>query len=418
MKAYLQFLLEASVCLCILYGLYKGFLHKTTCFTWNRAFLIGMLLASCILPVLHIPSLWQSPASFASGEKLIVSLEEVAVLQKIGSTSLPQFDLTLLLMILYAGGVIYGLFKLVVGFFEVQFMLRNAEKYWIDGSRVLIHPNFRPSSFFHYIFLPTFPSNHRPSALILAHEQSHVKKYHSLDLIFLEIFHLLFWFHPFLRAIRKSLKETHEFQVDREMLRHCDLKEYGNLLIDPYPISSSTSFIHYFNQLQIKTRIIMMTKSPSPVRERFRYALVLPCIALLGLIFSCEQEEDLNLTKSEEVLALSSSPSKAEVFDVVEDMPTPPGGMEGWNYYLSENLVYTKAAREEGIEGTVYAEFVVDKSGKIRDVSLLRGIDGRLDAEALNVLKNSPDWNPGKQHGNPVHVKLRIPIRFKNYSPS
>lgn len=102
-----------------------------------------------------------------------------------------------------------------------------------------------------------------------------------------------------------------------------------------------------------------------------------------------------------------------EIFDVVETMPTPPGGMEGWNKYLSNNLKYPTQARRMGIEGTVYVVFVVNTDGSIQDVDILRGIGGGCDEEAMRVVKNAPNWEPGKQRGRPVRVKMRLPIRFK-----
>ncbi|WP_375585898.1 energy transducer TonB [Cyclobacterium xiamenense] len=102
-----------------------------------------------------------------------------------------------------------------------------------------------------------------------------------------------------------------------------------------------------------------------------------------------------------------------EIFDVVENMPTPPGGMEGWNKYLSKNLKYPTQARRMGIEGTVYVVFVVNTDGSIQDVDILRGIGGGCDEEAMRVVKNAPAWEPGRQRGRPVRVKMRLPIRFK-----
>lgn len=102
-----------------------------------------------------------------------------------------------------------------------------------------------------------------------------------------------------------------------------------------------------------------------------------------------------------------------EIFDVVETMPTPPGGMEGWNKYLSSNLKYPTQARRMGIEGTVYVVFVVNTDGSIQDVEILRGIGGGCDEEAMRVVANAPNWEPGKQRGKPVRVKMRLPIRFK-----
>ncbi|MCH7415146.1 energy transducer TonB [Belliella sp. R4-6] len=101
------------------------------------------------------------------------------------------------------------------------------------------------------------------------------------------------------------------------------------------------------------------------------------------------------------------------IFDVVENAPNPPGGMEGWNQYLSKNLKYPTQARRMGIEGTVYVVFVVNTDGTIQDVDVLRGIGGGCDEEAMRVVKAAPKWEPGKQRGRPVRVRMRLPIRFK-----
>lgn len=115
-------------------------------------------------------------------------------------------------------------------------------------------------------------------------------------------------------------------------------------------------------------------------------------------------------------IVISDAPveEKADaIFDVVENAPNPPGGMEGWNKYLSNNLKYPTQARRMGIEGTVYVVFVVNTDGTIQDVDVLRGIGGGCDEEAIRVVKAAPKWEPGKQRGRPVRVRMRLPIRFK-----
>lgn len=102
-----------------------------------------------------------------------------------------------------------------------------------------------------------------------------------------------------------------------------------------------------------------------------------------------------------------------EIFDVVENSPNPPGGMEAWNQYLGKNLKYPTQARRMGIEGTVYVVFVVNTDGTLQDVDVLRGIGGGCDEEAIRVVKNAPKWEPGKQRGRPVRVRMRLPIKFK-----
>ncbi|AMQ57697.1 energy transducer TonB [Algoriphagus sanaruensis] len=116
----------------------------------------------------------------------------------------------------------------------------------------------------------------------------------------------------------------------------------------------------------------------------------------------------------EVVIAEAPVEEKAdEIFDVVETQPTPPGGMSGWNEYLSKNLKYPTQARRMGIEGTVIVVFVINTDGSIQDVEVLRGIGGGCDEEAVKVVQNAPKWEPGKQRGRPVRTRMRLPIRFK-----
>lgn len=102
-----------------------------------------------------------------------------------------------------------------------------------------------------------------------------------------------------------------------------------------------------------------------------------------------------------------------EVFELVESMPTPAGGLAGWSSYLSKNLKYPSQARRMGIEGTTYLTFIVNTDGSIQDVKVVRGIGGGCDEEAVRVVSGAPNWEPGKQRGRPVRVKMSVPIRFK-----
>jgi periplasmic protein TonB len=102
-----------------------------------------------------------------------------------------------------------------------------------------------------------------------------------------------------------------------------------------------------------------------------------------------------------------------QIFDVVETQPNPPGGMSGWNKYLSTNLKYPTQARRMGVEGTVIVVFVINTDGSIQDVEVLRGIGGGCDEEAVKIVKAAPKWSPGKQRGKPVRTRMRLPIRFK-----
>lgn len=103
-----------------------------------------------------------------------------------------------------------------------------------------------------------------------------------------------------------------------------------------------------------------------------------------------------------------------EVFEVVEKMPRfPNGGMPGLMQYLGKNIRYPEAAHKAGTQGRVTVQFVVAKDGSIGNVSVLRGVDPALDAEAIRVISSMPNWEPGMQKGKPVNVKFTVPVMFR-----
>ena len=101
-----------------------------------------------------------------------------------------------------------------------------------------------------------------------------------------------------------------------------------------------------------------------------------------------------------------------QVFDVVEQMPEYPGGMQALFEYLSQNLKYPEDAKEQKIEGRVIAIFVVETDGSISNVEVVKPVFPSLDAEAVRVLSGMPKWKPGMQSGKVVRVKYTVPINF------
>ncbi len=101
------------------------------------------------------------------------------------------------------------------------------------------------------------------------------------------------------------------------------------------------------------------------------------------------------------------------VFDFVEVQPEFPGGNEALFKFIADNIVYPPSAKEEGIQGKVYIQFVIDKDGNVTKPQIMRGVNPALDREALRVISLMPKWKPGYLRGKPVLVKYTIPIMFK-----
>ena len=117
-----------------------------------------------------------------------------------------------------------------------------------------------------------------------------------------------------------------------------------------------------------------------------------------------------------EVKHVEPEPVKEEetkVFDVVEQMPSFPGGPSALMQYLSSNIKYPVVAEENGVQGRVVCTFVVEKDGSITDVRVVKSVDPSLDKEAVRVVKSMPKWIPGKQNGSAVRVKYTVPVTFR-----
>lgn len=112
------------------------------------------------------------------------------------------------------------------------------------------------------------------------------------------------------------------------------------------------------------------------------------------------------------VIEPEEGPAEPEIFTIVEEMPTFPGGDQALLEFMGKNTKYPPLARENGLQGIVVVTFVVDEKGNINNVQVLRGIGGGCDEEAIRVVKSMPAWKPGKQRGLPVRVQYNLPFRF------
>ena len=119
--------------------------------------------------------------------------------------------------------------------------------------------------------------------------------------------------------------------------------------------------------------------------------------------------------KAKEVIAQPEPPKEevTKVFDVVEVMPSFPGGQAALFEWLSKNIKYPVVAEENGVQGRVIVTFVVERNGSITDVQVVKSVDPSLDKEAVRVVKAMPHWIPGKQNGSAVRVKFTVPVTFR-----
>ena len=127
-----------------------------------------------------------------------------------------------------------------------------------------------------------------------------------------------------------------------------------------------------------------------------------------------EDDKDVEVVIAPPVEAPKEEEEEEVIFMVVESMPEFPGGQQALFKYLGENVKDPVIAQENGIQGRVVCQFVVNKDGSIVDVVVVRSSgDASLDKEAIRVINSMPKWKPGKQRGKPVRVKYTVPVNFR-----
>lgn len=102
-----------------------------------------------------------------------------------------------------------------------------------------------------------------------------------------------------------------------------------------------------------------------------------------------------------------------EIFQVVEDDPQFPGGMQALMKFLRDNIKYPSVCQDQGIQGRVVVQFVVNTDGSIVDANVVKSVNPHLDKEAIRVVGTMPKWEPGKQRGKAVRVRFTLPVNFR-----
>ena len=203
---------------------------------------------------------------------------------------------------------------------------------------------------------------------------------------------------PYFRA---SAQQKSARQKEREVvavMENLDQPDQLQIEAPPPPPPAET-------QQQIKYVAPEVVDSIKPEEE----------VQLMTMDESVETVQDEEVVEVVEVVEEEVQEYKPpeEVFVIVEEMPSFPGGTEALFKFIYDNIEYPRDALENGIEGNVVVRFCVTYQGKIEQASVIRGIHPSLDAEAIRLINSLPAWNPGKQAGNPVNVWYTLRVQFQ-----
>lgn len=446
-----NFLWVSAVSMTLLYLIYYLFLRKETFFGLNRTFLLLSLGVSVVIPVAGFRELLNT-GDGSSGSAILLDTIQVGLNNIDSGIRYAWYEQLPFATIIYLSGAAVFSFIFFRRFFSGIRLIRSGEQYRYDQNGikcklVITKKASGPCSVLNHVILPAYPDNSAALHNILRHEISHIRKGHTIDLIFLEMVSILQWFNPVIRLYKSSMREIHEYQADNSVLRlGARQDEYLQLLVTHIINFRPLKLSNSFNQ-SIKKRITMMKKSRSSKRAMVKAAMLMPLILLIPFIIACstsvDESEDLKNTitgntgdiksdadlkagqaeathdsnadiRSDEDLKAEQAALTEKVFDVVETMPKFPGGEQARIKYFSENVKYPEKARQNGTQGTVFVQFVVWKDGSIRNVELIRGIGDGCDEETIRVVSEMPKWEPGRdENGKAVNVKFALPVKFK-----
>ena len=464
MGIFFVYILKSSVCLVVFYLFYRLLLSRETFHRFNRVALLSILLLSCLLPLVEVTVEEQTEV-----HQTMMTLEQWLMLADMmntaDTTDLQAEEVTVtwiqVALLVYLAGILlfalrngYSLLKL--GGLLKSGRKENLSKYIDGGEKVtlIVHDrDIAPFSWMKCIVISEkdLDENGRE---ILIHELAHIQNRHSWDLLVADICIFFQWFNPASWLLKQELQNIHEYEADETVIeKGVDAKQYQLLLIKKAVGTRLYSMANSFNHSKLKKRITMMLKEKSNPWAKLKYLYILPVAAIAVTAFArpeiSETAEEISAVKVNDLTAIveakvtktieeavqvstvlkdTAKPVEVKyipaevgdklqgspVFEMVEQMPEfPGGGMSAALEYIQKNMQYPESAKENGTQGRVTVQFVVDKAGNVTEPKVLRSVDKELDAEAIRLVKSMPKWKPGMQKGQAVAVKFTMPVLFR-----
>ena len=460
MGIFFVYILKSSVCLVVFYLFYRLLLSRETFHRFNRVALLSILLLSCLLPLVEVTVEEQTEV-----HQTMMTLEQWLMLADMmntaDATDLQVEEVTVtwiqVALLVYLAGILlfalrngYSLLKL--GGLLKSGRKENLSKYIDGGEKVtlIVHDrDIAPFSWMKCIVISEkdLDENGRE---ILIHELAHIQNRHSWDLLVADICIFFQWFNPASWLLKQELQNIHEYEADETVIeKGVDAKQYQLLLIEKAVGTRLYSMANSFNHSKLKKRITMMLKEKSNPWAKLKYLYILPVAAIAVTAFArpeiSETAEEISAVKvndltaiveakaiksteesvqistvSQDTVKVNYVPTEVSrklqgtaVFEVVEEMPEFPGGVDAMMEYLQKELRYPESAKEKGIQGRVTVQFIIDKEGNVTNSKVTRSVDKDMDTEAIRLVKAMPKWKPGMQKGKAVAVKYTVPVVFR-----
>jgi len=311
MNSLFNYLIESSILMMLFYSLYYLLLRNQKTFTFNRFYLLVSTSLTLIIPVLSLDFLTTQHGTF---NRSIVSIQEWQTsnlnITEFGEGPGESLPVMLLVSVILLGFLI-KLTRFVLAFRKVWMLKKNNPITIINKTPVVqVTESIPPFSFLHYAFINTSILNSDSFDQILAHEQVHIAQKHSYDLIFIELLACFYWFNPIIWMISKSIKASHEYIADQNIINYgYPSHEYQTLLLEQIVNRQSNNLMPHFNLSFIKKRITMMDTKKSKTLNTLMagtVALASLCLALLAMNYHAFAETKLSIQDNKYTIMLDS----------------------------------------------------------------------------------------------------------------
>ena len=483
MATFIIYAIRWAVTLTLLYSLYRLLLRQETFHRLNRAVLLAILVMSPLIPL--IPLHTDEPTAM---DAVLTRIEEPLMSL---STDANNADATLAtsenavsglwvryLAYIYIIGIAAAL---AVYMFRLLTLMRV-----IRRSRRISHPIVpkdvhlmldmrikQPSSWMHWIFIGPIDLKQNAET-VLRHELAHVRMKHSWDVVLCDLTCRLLWCQPFAWMLRQDLVDVHEFQADEAVLQGgVKLEDYEHLLVRKAVRTQALPIMNTLRRGAVKKRFAMMHSRRSSRWSRLKLLYLVPALAAC-LWVSAQAEEykvylngklwaslkadtflidgrpvtreemdaidpatikHIDVIHSQKMVAIETEP---EIVLEAEQMPQFPGGDAAFKQYMAHHLRYPKAAAENGVNGTVKVQFIVETDGRITHVQAFDSPSEKTDAVAYSygatdkhptqdeidegrralreaaeeLIRGMPPFEPGRQNGRRVRVQLTTSLNY------
>ena len=321
MGIFFVYILKTSVCLAVFYLFYRLLLSKETFHRFNRLALLGVLLLSCLVPLIEVTTQEASEMNqpFIALEDMLLMAEPAPVMEEV-STSFPW---RALLLLIYLLGILFFLGRHLWSLGRMLRLLRTSRKESLeDGITLFVHDakEVAPFSWMKSIAVSKYDLEESGDA-VLTHERAHIRNRHSWDLLLAEGCIFFQWFNPAAWLLKQELQTVHEYEADEWVIENgIDAKTYQLLIIKKAVGARLYSIANSFNHSSLKKRITMMIKKKSNPWARLKYAYVLPLAAVavaafarpevsneLAEISNAKVNDLTSIVKAEEVKSVENS---------------------------------------------------------------------------------------------------------------